>query len=521
MFNNIALDVFIGLVFIFLLYSLLATIIQEFIATCLAFRAKVLEKAILRMLEDGKTTTKLQYGDRIQGFLHLLGLQDILKGKTVAPWFYAHPLIKCLAEDNYYSKPAYLDAANFSKVMVDLLKGFGFPESQMIQTIHNSIMEGKIYKLPINLALDNRPHAEQPDKSNPAIKVLQEQPGNNIGNDLLQYETVPINRNTALYLKSLWQDSGADVDVFRKKLEKWFDDTMERATGWYKRYTRAILFLIGLIIAYAFNVDTIAIHRILSKDKNARQQLVQLAIKSQDNLAPEVERQRKGEPASDTLLKSTYNMVAQDANEANSILGLGRVWSDTCKMCKDSAKDEKFSRRLDGLKSDSIAIHKSTDSLFKRLDSIRHERDTIPITLKSQVDTLALKIIGLNKLIATDSLQLIQYIQSPSLKAYERMKAFSNRCAFIKQSIGDKWFVYAPNQSGGWETLLGWLITALALTLGAPFWFDLLSKLIKIRGTGTQIDSTETDGTPSPPSTPQTPPVTVNVNPNAGEEAVG
>jgi hypothetical protein len=30
----------------------------------------------------------------------------------------------------------------------------------------------------------------------------------------------------------------------------------------------------------------------------------------------------------------------------------------------------------------------------------------------------------------------------------------------------------------------GWLITALALSLGAPFWFDLLNKIIQLRGTG-------------------------------------
>jgi hypothetical protein len=32
--------------------------------------------------------------------------------------------------------------------------------------------------------------------------------------------------------------------------------------------------------------------------------------------------------------------------------------------------------------------------------------------------------------------------------------------------------------------LLGWTITALAISLGAPFWFDLLSKVIKIRAAG-------------------------------------
>lgn len=30
-------------------------------------------------------------------------------------------------------------------------------------------------------------------------------------------------------------------------------------------------------------------------------------------------------------------------------------------------------------------------------------------------------------------------------------------------------------------TFLGWLITAFAISLGAPFWFDLLNKLMKVR----------------------------------------
>jgi len=31
--------------------------------------------------------------------------------------------------------------------------------------------------------------------------------------------------------------------------------------------------------------------------------------------------------------------------------------------------------------------------------------------------------------------------------------------------------------------LLGWLLTALAISLGAPFWFDLLNKFIVVRST--------------------------------------
>ena len=34
----------------------------------------------------------------------------------------------------------------------------------------------------------------------------------------------------------------------------------------------------------------------------------------------------------------------------------------------------------------------------------------------------------------------------------------------------------------GPDQFFGWLITAIALSLGAPFWFDLLNKLMKLRG---------------------------------------
>ena len=38
---------------------------------------------------------------------------------------------------------------------------------------------------------------------------------------------------------------------------------------------------------------------------------------------------------------------------------------------------------------------------------------------------------------------------------------------------------------GGWVThLFRWLFTAAAVSLGAPFWFDLLSRVAKLRGTG-------------------------------------
>jgi hypothetical protein len=195
MFNNVALDVVIGLVFIFLLYSLLATIIQELIATKLAFRAKILEKGILRMLEDGKSSSS---------FTHIFGRRNILKDKYIAAWFYAHPLIKYLGENNQYSKPAYLSAQNFSKVLIDLLKGSGNISVNEVQQLNDSIQKGVIYHLPIDLVSDEK---------NPAIKALRHQLGSAIQNGKGDPDnTSEINPDTKLFLLSLWKEAGADID---------------------------------------------------------------------------------------------------------------------------------------------------------------------------------------------------------------------------------------------------------------------------------------------------------------------
>ncbi|ADP82736.1 hypothetical protein FraEuI1c_4745 [Pseudofrankia inefficax] len=42
-----------------------------------------------------------------------------------------------------------------------------------------------------------------------------------------------------------------------------------------------------------------------------------------------------------------------------------------------------------------------------------------------------------------------------------------------------------PNDAGGWALkVLGWLIAVAALAAGAPFWFDLLGRLVNMRSTG-------------------------------------
>jgi len=53
------------------------------------------------------------------------------------------------------------------------------------------------------------------------------------------------------------------------------------------------------------------------------------------------------------------------------------------------------------------------------------------------------------------------------------------------------------------STIFGWLITASASLFGAPFWFDVLKTLVRLRGTGTKPDAAK-DQNNQPTNTPRT-----------------
>jgi hypothetical protein len=59
-----------------------------------------------------------------------------------------------------------------------------------------------------------------------------------------------------------------------------------------------------------------------------------------------------------------------------------------------------------------------------------------------------------------------------------------------------------------WITPLGWLITAMAALMGAPFWFDLISRLVPLRGNGKPAAGSAPIAPPPPPAPP---PVNVTV----------
>jgi hypothetical protein len=64
-------------------------------------------------------------------------------------------------------------------------------------------------------------------------------------------------------LQALAKNAGDDVDKFRTSVEQWYDDHMDRVSGWYKRYAAKITLVVGLILVVLLNINALTIGRTL------------------------------------------------------------------------------------------------------------------------------------------------------------------------------------------------------------------------------------------------------------------
>jgi hypothetical protein len=235
---------------------------------------------------------------------------------------------------------------------------------------------------------------------------------------------------------------------------------MDRANGWYKRLTRHILFVMGFCIALAGNVDTIKIYHILATNQTAREQMVQLAIQSQGKYDTLPLAKSAYDPAKAQFDSAAYAMVEQDVKQANSVLGIGWL------------SDEE--------KQDYKQLLTARNNIATQFNGIKASDPTSP-----QLDPL-------RKQLRAADVQLAKKREQMDFKDYNK------------------------------TSVLGWLITAFAITLGAPFWFDLLNRFISLRSTGNRPSTDTADADDTKTNTTTVQPVSVSVNSNAAAEgAVG
>jgi hypothetical protein len=219
------LDVAFGLSFTFALLAIIASSIQEIIASVLSTRGKVLQSMMVQILSHQPTQPGVAAA--VPAAVAPPGGAPDLATRVLG-----HPLIASLGTPNlpaWLSRwlnsaklPSYVPSGNFATALIETLR------------------EGHDDTLAVSSQV-SRAIALLPDNS-------------------------PVKRS----LQGFIIEAKGDLDAFRARVQAWYDDAMDRASGVYKRYAQYTLLVIGLILAVAINADIIGIADTLWRDKNMR-----------------------------------------------------------------------------------------------------------------------------------------------------------------------------------------------------------------------------------------------------------
>ena len=102
----------------------------------------------------------------------------------------------------------------------------------------------------------------------------------------------------------------------RLSIEAWFNSTMDRVSGWYKRRTQIILFAVGLAMAATLNIDTVDICNHLVSDPSLRSSLVATAQEYAKNETLNGQRaawqRRRGPMTREMAARTVWNKTFRD-----------------------------------------------------------------------------------------------------------------------------------------------------------------------------------------------------------------
>ena len=284
----VVVDVTLGLVFIYLILSLLASEIQELITTLLQWRAKHLKNSIELLLAGGSESED----------------SDIIKAKNLVQKLYSDPLINTLNQEaknkvekqlregrknigknkalgEKQSGPSYLPSETFAISLLDALKipqlinYVKHPSDESQTNLHMILASYKELKTGIN------------DPNSESYKRIQQVYGDFdqnfidfVNNELPDY--VPNNLITSLGViakrsRIKINDLTEEANQFKNEVETWFDRSMDRASGVYKRNAKGTAILIGISVAILTNTDSFHLIKRLSRDSVIRSTITQSA----------------------------------------------------------------------------------------------------------------------------------------------------------------------------------------------------------------------------------------------------
>ena len=273
------LDVLIGLVTIYLVFGLALTAIVEAVATWLKLRSNNLDAALREFFAG-----------------------ELKAGQPFLKAFYDHPLVQTLSKGKD-GRPSYIPSEIVAQVVEGLLTATGSAGS-------------------LAAAVATLPGTVQSAAQSGTAQSAAAQPG--------KPET---NRIKGL-LDVLVTQSGGDVAVFRKAVEKHYEATMERASGWFKRHTQTAALVGSAVLVICANVDTAELAVSLASNPEARVKMVDIARQNLNERQTALNQAESGKTQGPVTLeqaKADTDRARQTLARANSDMataGLRIGWTN-------------------------------------------------------------------------------------------------------------------------------------------------------------------------------------------------
>lgn len=304
--------------------------------------------------------------------------------------FYKRPLITSLCSPNARGdlthRPSYIAPATFALAVLDLAA-----EKQMN-------LSGAVFSPPVV--------ASPPDPFSKAEELLR---------------SVLLGAST--------------VEEQRRRIETWFNDSMDRVSGWYKRKAHLCLWIIGIILCLVVNADSIKLGLAFWNDEALR-----------------------------TAIVGAATQYVKDAKDKTSLAKPKTAQSPNPQPGASTAGNQPPATGTDTADQNQG----SGDTALQRLNKVRQDLAETSIPLgwctASRVDS-KWELSCWPKLSTKSDSTKIQYDELPADPR-------------LVPPCGLDWL---------WK-VLGIAVTALAISQGAPFWFDLLQKAVNLRLAGDAPD---------------------------------
>jgi hypothetical protein len=218
------LDLVAGVLFIYFVLSIIASSAVEMVLTVLRVRAEVLGNWLTTIFDK---TVKDPSG------------KPVVLGQAIMD----HCSITALSGQG--KSPSYIDAKNFVSALLEKVS-FDPANPESIA----STLDDFIAKVKDSTALSTE------------LKRV-----------ILTYANEARNTYESLSIKTV-----SEIDLFREKLEKWFDSSMDRISGTLKtKYLRPFTLVVAIITTLAMNADSIAISKFLYNNPEARSKMADMA----------------------------------------------------------------------------------------------------------------------------------------------------------------------------------------------------------------------------------------------------